>query len=114
MAGAFNHIGIIGGGAWGTGLATVMCRAGRSVTLWVRETALVKSINERHENDLFLPGLKLDRTIKATNTLGDLGTCDALLLAVPAQHTRLTAQQIAKLNLAKVPIVICAKGIEQK
>ncbi len=29
-----NHIGVIGGGAWGTALAASAVRAGRHVTLW--------------------------------------------------------------------------------
>ena len=31
---AFDSVGVIGAGAWGTALATVAARAGRSVTLW--------------------------------------------------------------------------------
>jgi glycerol-3-phosphate dehydrogenase (NAD(P)+) len=31
---AFERIAVLGGGAWGTALAGVAVRAGRSVTLW--------------------------------------------------------------------------------
>ncbi len=31
---AFNHIAVIGAGAWGTALALTCARAGRKVTLW--------------------------------------------------------------------------------
>ena len=61
-----KRIGVIGGGAWGTALATVAARAGREVTLWARETDVVTAINERHENRRFLPGVALDPAIRAT------------------------------------------------
>ncbi|WP_371135738.1 NAD(P)-binding protein, partial [Reyranella sp.] len=32
-----GHIGVVGGGAWGTALACLARRAGRQVTLWSRD-----------------------------------------------------------------------------
>ena len=36
---AFDHIAVIGGGAWGTALALTCARAGRQVTLWEHDAA---------------------------------------------------------------------------
>ena len=36
---AFNHIAVIGGGAWGSALALTCARAGRKVTLWEHDAA---------------------------------------------------------------------------
>ena len=41
---AFSHIAVIGGGAWGTALALTAHRAGRRVTLWARESAVVEAV----------------------------------------------------------------------
>lgn len=41
---------VLGAGAFGTALANVAARAGRSVTLWARETAVVAEINGRRTN----------------------------------------------------------------
>ncbi len=114
MVQLFNHIGIIGGGAWGTALAAVMRRAGRDALIWARETEVVSAINQRHENHIFLPGVTLDNGIRATGDLKDLAICDVLLLVAPAQHTRELCGRFAKVLDKKPPIVICAKGIEQK
>jgi len=113
MAHLFDYIGIVGGGAWGTALATVARRAGRTVLLWAREPEVVEAVNAHHENRLFLPGIVLPAEIKATGNLADLVRCDLLLLAVPAQHTRTMAQEAAKALGGRVPVIICAKGIEQ-
>jgi len=112
MTDKFQHFGVIGAGAWGTALAISLQRAGRRVTVGVREAELVTAINEKHENTLFLPGVALDPAIRATGRLGDLATCDALVLVTPAQHVRATCRTLAPLCDKKRPLIIAAKGIE--
>ena len=107
-----ERIGIIGGGAWGTALAQTLARAGRVVMLWAHEPETVAAINEAHENTLFLPGIALDPALCATADLAQAAACDAILLAVPAQHLRSVAARLAPMLAPGVPAVVCAKGIE--
>lgn len=100
-------IGVIGGGAWGTALAQVAA-AGEAVTLWAREPEVCDAINQQHENRLFLPGVPLSPAITATTDTAALADCELLLVVVPAQHVR---SVLATLN-PRVPLVLCAKGIE--
>jgi len=102
-------IGVLGGGAWGTALAQVAARNDQPVTLWAREDDVVASINATHENALFLPGIPLAPTIRATSDLAALSDCDALLVVVPAQFLRSVLSQLPADNR---PLVLCAKGIE--
>jgi glycerol-3-phosphate dehydrogenase (NAD(P)+) len=81
---SFDRIAIAGAGAFGTALASVAGQAGRSVILWARGAD---------------PVLYHD--------------ADIVLLAVPAQATRALMMALAKDIPAGVPIVACAKGIEQ-
>jgi len=104
---------VIGGGAWGTALAQVAARAGLEPILWARETEAVDAINARHENPLFLPGVALDPRVRATADLADLAGSDLVLAVVPAQHLRSMLQQFAPHARPGLPIVLCAKGIEQ-
>ncbi len=114
MAETIGTIGVVGAGAWGTALATVAARAGRKAIVWAREPEVAESINQSHENQLFLPGIELDAGISATNNYADLEEAEALLLVSPAQATRTVASAL-KSHLAEgCPVVICAKGIEQK
>ena len=103
------RIGVIGGGAWGTALAQVAARDGQDVTLWAREPEVVDAVNQAHENRIFLAGVPLSRTIRATGNLLDMAGHDALLVVVPAQHLR---QVLAEVPVAATPLVLCAKGIE--
>jgi glycerol-3-phosphate dehydrogenase (NAD(P)+) len=102
-------IGVLGGGAWGTALAQVAARNDRPVTLWAREDDVVASVNAAHENALFLPGIPLATSIRATSDLAALSDCDALLVVVPAQFLRSVLSQLPAGNR---PLVLCAKGIE--
>lgn len=102
-------IGVLGGGAWGTALAQVAARNDQPVTLWAREDDVVASINAAHENALFLPGIPLAPSIRATSDLVALSDCDALLVVVPAQFLRSVLSQLPADNR---PLVLCAKGIE--
>lgn len=103
------RIGVIGGGAWGTALAQVAAQRGDPVMLWAREPEVVAAINAGHENPLFLAGVTLSPVVQATRTLGDLASCDALLVVVPAQHVRAV---LGDAPVGDTPLVLCAKGIE--
>mgnify|MGYP002525585020 CR=1 FL=1 len=108
-----TRIGIIGGGAWGTALATAVRRAGCAAILWAREPDTVEAINERHENLGYLAGISLDPEIRATADLAEAAAeADVLLLVAPAQHTRSVIRDLAPAMAPGTPLVICAKGIE--
>jgi len=105
--------GVIGGGAWGTALAQVCARAGLATTLQAREADVVASINRSHENTSFLPGVELDPAIRATRDFADLASADLVLAVAPAQHLRAALAAFAPHAREGLPILLCAKGIEQ-
>jgi glycerol-3-phosphate dehydrogenase (NAD(P)+) len=105
----FEHIGVVGGGAWGTALACLGRRAGRRVSLWSRDASVAAAIARDRVNPVYLPGLALDAGIEAVPEIAGLDPCDVLLLVCPAQAVRSLAP---RLPAGRSPIVICAKGIE--
>lgn len=107
------HLGVLGGGAWGTALAAAAAKAGCQVTLQAREAEVVEAINTRHENTLFLPDQLLPETIAATSDLAALSGCDVILAVPPAQHMRAGLRALAPVLKPGVPVVLCSKGIEQ-
>ena len=78
-----GHIGVVGGGAWGTALACLARRAGRKVTLWSRDSAISRAIADERANPVYLPGIPLEAGIVAVTNHEELGACDALLLVCP-------------------------------
>ncbi len=112
-AGGFQHIGILGGGAWGTALAQSARSAGRTVTLWAHEPETVSEINSHHTNAVFLPGVALDPAIVATTKAQEAAVADLILFVAPAQFVRSVAKEIAPHIAPRTPVVICAKGFEE-
>jgi glycerol-3-phosphate dehydrogenase (NAD(P)+) len=66
----FNHIAVIGGGAWGSALALTCARAGRQVTLWEHDAANAAQLAKKRES-LFLPGVRIDDSIVIAGNLAD-------------------------------------------
>jgi glycerol-3-phosphate dehydrogenase (NAD(P)+) len=108
-----TRAGVIGGGAWGTALAEVCARAGLEVVLWAREPEVVQAINAEHVNSLFLPGAALDPSIRATAEMADLAGSEMVLAVSPAQHLRSSLTAFAPHASAGLPVLLCAKGVEQ-
>lgn len=112
MSTAYQSFGVIGAGAWGTALAQTLASAGRDVTLWAFETDVVNSINQNHENSLYLKGASLNPAVRATNNLADLAGKDAILVVTPAQHMRGSLAGFIPHARDGLPMVLCSKGIE--
>ena len=109
----FKTAGVIGAGAWGTALAQVAGWAGLEVLLQAREPEVVESIRARRINEAFLPGITLDDHVSVTSELSDLAVCDVILAVPPAQHLRASLAAFAPHARKGLPILLCAKGVEQ-
>ena len=108
---AFNSIVVIGAGAWGTALAGVAARAGRTVTLCARNASHAGRIAWTRENPR-LPGIKLGSEITVTHDIAKVGGADIILVATPAQHQRAAVNVVAPHLREATPVIACAKGIE--
>jgi glycerol-3-phosphate dehydrogenase (NAD(P)+) len=108
----FNHIAVIGAGAWGTALALTCARAGRSVTLWEQDAANAAQLAQKRES-LFLPGVRVDDGVTIAADLAQASRAEAILLVVPAQAVRAVASMLAPLLAGGTPVIVCAKGIER-
>ena len=106
---SFDHIAVLGAGAWGTALANVAARNAK-VSLWGREPGDVAAMAARRESRR-LPGIRLDDRVTPIAELP--AAAGAVLLAVPAQALRLVAAALAPSLPAGTPVVSCAKGIER-
>ena len=54
-----KSVGILGSGAWGTGLAQALARGNHRIRMWAREADVAESVNNDHENKRYLTGLSL-------------------------------------------------------
>ncbi len=109
----FSNFGVVGGGAWGTALAQTLSASGHDTVLWANEAETVAAINADHVNRPFLPDVALEPGLVATHDMADLAASDAILMVAPAQHVRSVGEHLSRHLKSSVPIVLCAKGIEQ-
>ena len=108
------RIGVIGGGAFGTAMASVVRRSGHDVALWALEPEVVEDVNVRRRNEHFLPGVLLPEGIRATADMAEaVAGAEFLLLAPPAQRMREVAGRLASALARGTPVVSCSKGLEQ-
>ena len=88
-----QSIGVIGAGAWGTAMAISLARNGHSVEVWALEKDVVESINERHENEKFLPGFKTPGNLTASADIKKVASDkNFLILASPSLYLARTMQ----------------------
>jgi glycerol-3-phosphate dehydrogenase (NAD(P)+) len=104
---------VVGAGAWGTALAGVAAANVPRVVLWAREPEVVADIDQSRENRTFLPGVNLPANIEPVSDFQMIRSADSVLLVTPAQYIRQTASALRGFTRPEVPIVLCAKGIEQ-
>ena len=108
----FNHIAVLGAGAWGTALANAAAHAGRKVTLWTIDAKEAEAIAKTGMSPM-LPGVKVNAAVAVTTDLPDAAIADAILIVVPAQASREVITKAASLIRAGTPLITCAKGIER-
>lgn len=113
MTGPFQSVAVLGAGAWGTALAQVAAAAGRQVTIWALEPDVAEAINTAHENVVFLPGIGLNHSVRATGSLEEAAQADLILAAPPAQHMRSVLRSLKPHLPPKPAIALCAKGVER-
>jgi glycerol-3-phosphate dehydrogenase (NAD(P)+) len=109
MTATSMRIGVVGAGGWGLALAIAAVRAGRDVKVWGRALEALK-VSRRTPR---LPGVDLPPQIALVDDLAGLASCDALIVATPAQTVRDVCQRIAVSMVGPRPLIVCAKGIER-
>lgn len=107
-------VAVIGGGAWGTAMATALARGGHSVTIWMRESDVVEAINARHENTKYLPGYVLSNNlIAASNIETAVADKEFVIIASPSLYLQSTVRRLVSMpNIADgVPVIaVLTKG----
>lgn len=108
-----TKVAVIGSGSWGTALARLLAREGVETSIWALEREVVESINTDRENAIFLPGIQLPDTLRATDDL-DEAVADATVIvsAVPTQHIRAVFAQHQHVFARAELLVSVSKGIE--
>ncbi len=107
------RIGLLGGGSWGTTVASLTARNSPTV-MWARDSHTVEEINKYHRNEKYLPGATLNESLKATTSIKEaVRDADVIIMGVPSHSFRHVLEDAAPYIRPWVPIVSLTKGLEQ-
>lgn len=107
---------VLGAGAWGTALAASasMRLGGHAVTLWARDPDQLSLLQAQHENQRYLPGVRLPSALAFSATpLTELkawtASADLLVVATPMAALR---SMLLVLASCPAPVAWVCKGFE--
>jgi glycerol-3-phosphate dehydrogenase (NAD(P)+) len=105
---------VLGGGSWGTTVASICARRGPTLQ-WVRSEETAKDINENHRNSQYLGDeVVLAESLQATTDFAEAANCaDVIVMGVPSHGFRGVLHQLSKELRPWVPVVSLVKGLEQ-
>lgn len=107
------RLAFLGGGSFGTAMANLAARNGCDTTLWVRNKRTVKAMVKTQTNKKYLPGYKLDDSLKYSHDLAAaVKDKDIVFIAVPGLAFRETLKNIAPF-ISGQSIVSLTKGMEK-
>ncbi|HET6699012.1 MAG TPA: NAD(P)H-dependent glycerol-3-phosphate dehydrogenase [Nocardioidaceae bacterium] len=108
-----SRVAVFGAGSWGPAFSLVLADAGNDVTLWARREEVCATINERHENPEYLPGIELPEQLVATHDPERaLDGAEYVVLAVPSQTLRKNLTDWADFIPREAVMLSLMKGIE--
>ncbi|MEM0994031.1 MAG: NAD(P)H-dependent glycerol-3-phosphate dehydrogenase [Bacteroidota bacterium] len=106
-------VGLLGGGSWGTTVASLTAR-NTSTKIWARNEKTVAEINQFHRNEKYLPGAKLTESLTAhTSIAATVGDADVVVMAIPSQSFRAVLKDARQHIRPWIPIVSLSKGLER-
>jgi glycerol-3-phosphate dehydrogenase (NAD(P)+) len=104
---------VIGAGAWGTTLATLIASSGRDCTLVANSESHAAQIASSRVNERYLPSVRINERVCVTHDLDHaVRDADVIVVVVPSQQVRAAATAVAQRARADALLVSCAKGLE--
>ena len=102
-----RKIGIVGGGCYGTALAECFSRVSEKVVVVEKNSQIVDSVNQNHENSVSLPGVVLSENIVYTDDESNFDDAEVIFLAVPANFVKQACECVPN---SEIPVILCSKG----
>jgi len=108
-----KNISVLGGGSWGTVLANLASSNQHDVTFWMRDTVVVEAVNKTKRNSKYLPKLKLEGNINATDDISLISNSEMIIFCIPSDSFRDVSKAASKYIRESVQLVTATKGVEK-
>lgn len=108
-------VAVLGGGSFGTALASIAADNGANVRQWMRDETLVEQINREHRNGRYLPNYAINPVVQASTDMAEvLQEAELVLIAIPSKAFRSVVQSAKPWFTSEQILVSTTKGIEQE
>jgi len=105
---------VVGAGAWGTALASLLSENGHETTMWAFEPDVAETIAIAKENPRFLPGVLLHPELHATHDKAEaVDGAQCIIYATPSHVLRDVASSMEPWTSHDATLVVATKGIER-
>ncbi len=112
---AGKSVTVIGGGSFGTTIAFLLAANQEKVKIWLRDDAIVNSINTLHTNPRYTPGVTLPSVIYATSNMEEaIKDSSLIFVSIPSKAFRKVATEIGKFVEGDQILISTTKGFEQE
>lgn len=109
-----KSVAVIGEGAWGTAIATLLAHKGHKVKLWCHDAAVAETLRKMRVNQRYLPGIMLDDSIEPVTDLSyAVEQAEWIFEAIPVKFLRSVLQRLVGSVNKEQKWVILSKGVEQ-
>lgn len=109
------RVAVLGGGSFGTALASIAADNGADVRQWLRDPELVAQINREHRNGRYLPDYAINPAVQASSDMGEvLRGAELVLVAIPSQAFREVVRQALPWLTREQILVSTTKGIQEE
>ncbi len=107
-----EKVAILGDGAWGSALATVLVERGASVIQWAHSEQVAEQMNLHRENRRYLPGFPIPEGITVSPDPTFFEHADLIVSAVPSRYLREVLVQLREHLRKGRPFISATKGLE--
>jgi 1-acyl-sn-glycerol-3-phosphate acyltransferase len=103
---------VIGSGAWGTAVASLLAKSGMEVELGTRTAEQAEKIDQERRNERYLPEVDLppELAVKAAATI-ELAGQDLIVFAVPSKELPNAVAQAADRIGSRSAVLVLSKGL---
>jgi glycerol-3-phosphate dehydrogenase (NAD(P)+) len=107
-------VAVLGGGSFGTALASIAADNGATVRQWLRDEALVEKINRDHRNSRYLPDFDINPAVVASSDMRSvLDGTELVFVAIPSKAFRAVVRQARPWLHQRQILVSTTKGIQE-
>jgi len=104
---------VVGGGSFGTTIASLLAENDKRVALWVRRGEQAREINREHTNERYLTGFTLPAKVLATTDLESaVRAAPIVIVAIPTKSFREVTKSVGDYIQGDQVLVHATKGLE--